>query len=230
MFTFKQFAIRQDRCAQKVSEMACIFGAWIELPESASSVLDIGSGTGLLSLMLAQRYSVQIDAIELEASCFLQGKENVMASPFHTRIHCMQGDIRSYRTDSRYDAIITNPPFFEGQLRAGSHERILARHADTLTLDDLLQAMKALLTPTGRFSVLFPYARMQEVLDRCQEAGYHALRTLSVRHSHAHAPNVWMCEFSGKPSETVHETLVVKEDGQYTPGMKALVKAYYLYE
>lgn len=228
MFTFKQFSIRQDRCAQKVSEMACIFGAWIDVPEDYRSVLDIGSGTGLLSLMLAQRTAVQVDAVELEPACFLQGRENVLASPFHERIECIHADIRTYRPGKQYDAIIANPPFFEGQLKAGNRERSLARHADTLTLNELMDAIHYLLAPSGRFSVLFPFDRMNEVMNHAVEYGYVPVRMMRVQHSPLHEPRIWMAEFSRIPGPVHRETLIVKEDGQYSRAMTKLLKSYYL--
>lgn len=208
--------------------MACIFGAWINVPGDCRSVLDIGSGTGLLSLMLAQRYPVSIDAIELEPACFEQGRENILASPFHERIQCIQADIRTFRPGKQYDAIITNPPFFEGQLKAGTRERSLARHAGSLSLKELLHAVNELLAPSGLFSVLFPYNRMNEVVNQCAEYSYTPVRMMTVQHSPFHEPQIWMAEFSRTPGPARSEKLIVKEDGQYSQAMKDLLKSYYL--
>eukprot|EP01136_Pigoraptor_vietnamica_P012822 Opistho-1_new@53158 len=112
-FQFKQFTIHQDKCAMKVSTDACIQGAWTPIANDVVHVLDIGTGTGLLSLMLAQRNSnIHIDAIELDADAARQAQENISASPWADRVDVMQGDVTAYQFAKQYDMVICNPPFF----------------------------------------------------------------------------------------------------------------------
>ena len=120
-FQFKQFIIHQDQCAMKVCTDACILGAWFaEKIPSQSAVLDIGSGTGLLMLMLAQKNKSEIDGIELDLSSFKQLKENISISKWKESLHAFPGDVRTFSFSSKYDFIIVNPPFFEGDLLSSS--------------------------------------------------------------------------------------------------------------
>ena len=115
-FQFKQFTVHQECCAMKVSTDACLFGAWLAQRGIGHRALDIGGGTGLLSLMLAQASTLYIDAIELEQDCFAQMKNNIQASPWAERICCLQGDVRHFAFTNSYDFIFSNPPFYEKQL------------------------------------------------------------------------------------------------------------------
>ncbi|MFI5152541.1 MAG: tRNA1(Val) (adenine(37)-N6)-methyltransferase, partial [Chitinophagales bacterium] len=125
-FQFKQFRIQQDRCAMKVCTDACILGAWFaEKIPSYSTVLDIGSGTGLLMLMLAQKNKSEIDGIEVDLNTYKQLKENIDQSPWKDQLRVFPGDIRSFSFSGKYDFIISNPPFYEKDLRSDSSARNL---------------------------------------------------------------------------------------------------------
>ncbi len=227
-FQFKQFLIQQDRCAQKVSEVACIQGAWTSLPPSCHRVLDIGSGTALLSLMLAQRYEVQIDAIEIDFDTYTQGKENIQNSPFKEKINALQGDINSHPFTQPYDFIISNPPFFEKQLKADGEKANTAKHSSQLTLKELIGKMDVLLTDEGQFCILFPHNRMAELEEVCAAFQFYPMSYLILQHSAAHVPKVFVAVFSKQRHPLQQETFIIKENGVYTERMRQLTEAYYL--
>src|SRR5579872_2181794 len=159
-FRFKQFTVHQDRCAMKVCTDACILGAWFadKIP-GWSGVLDIGSGTGVLMLMLAQRHKGLITGIELDLDAYHQLKENIANSPWRQQLRVFPGDVRSFRFAGKFDFIISNPPFFENDLPAASDPANLARHSKELTLAEILEAIDANLSATGSFGVLLPFHR-----------------------------------------------------------------------
>src|SRR5437868_5022622 len=139
-FQFKQFIIQQDNCAMKVCTDACLFGAYIanELQSiPVNTILDIGAGTGLLSLMLAQKTTAVIDAVEIDNAAFEQAKENIAASPWKEKINTYHADISTFKTGKRYEHIISNPPFFEDDLRSNDEKKNFAKHDSSLTLENL---------------------------------------------------------------------------------------------
>jgi tRNA1Val (adenine37-N6)-methyltransferase len=227
-FQFKQFRIAQDRCAQKVSEVACIQGAWAHIPPLAKDILDIGSGTALLSLMLAQRTSALIDAIEIEESAHAQGKENVEQSPFANRINCLQGDVRTYPFSKCYDFIICNPPFFQGQLKSNSDSANLAKHATMLSLEELLKVVDRVLKADGAFCILLPLERMSSLNELAASFQLFPKELLLIRHTAQHTPGYFVGIYSSTKAELRTEELCIRENGQHSPLMKELVKDYYL--
>ncbi len=227
-FQFKQFLIRQDKCAQKVSEVACIQGAWTTLPPSCKRVLDIGSGTGLLSLMLAQRFEVMIDAIEIDEETYHQGKENMQHSPFIHKVNPILGDLKTYRFETSYDFIITNPPFFENQLQTDNVKGNIARHSSKLTLLELIRKIDDLLIPNGQFSILFPFDRKGELEKACAAYSFYPMSYLLIKHSESHEPKVLLALFSRNLVSVQQAHFIIKESGIYTGQMKQLTEAYYL--
>src|ERR1700684_2120654 len=138
-FRFKQFIIHQDKSAMKVCTDSCIFGAWtVKHLNGAKKILDAGAGTGLLSLMLAQKSESQIDSIELDPDSAVQALENIMASPWSKRIRLLEGNVLYYPLRSEYDFIISNPPFFDSDLRSPMEKKNKAKHEETLKLDELI--------------------------------------------------------------------------------------------
>ncbi|MBD3628242.1 methyltransferase [Cyclobacterium sp.] len=161
-FQFKQFRIEQDRCAMKVSTDAVVLGALVSCSEPAA-VLDIGTGTGVLALMMAQKYpSSQIEAIELEQEAFLQASQNVMQSPFFPRVNVIHDDFKifSAKQGKRYDLIISNPPYFAGQLQSGQKAIDLARHENGLNFAEIWKGVDKLLAENGSFWLILPYREM----------------------------------------------------------------------
>ena len=138
-FQFKQFKIEQDKCAMKVCTDSCLFGAWLHVEENVKTILDIGCGTGLLSLMLAQKSAAKIDAVEIDASAYLQAKQNIESSIFSNNISIFNEDILQFSAHEKYDFIVCNPPFYENEKVSETHGEKLAKHSLKLTLENLIQ-------------------------------------------------------------------------------------------
>lgn len=154
-FHFKQFSIHQDKTAMKVCTDACVFGASIFLPENGN-ILDIGTGTGVLSLMLAQRTNAHIDAVEIEKNAFEQASDNIKNSIFKSQIDIFHIDLRNFLPEKKYNLIVTNPPFFSHNSISPKKERNLAMHTDSLSFDDILIFSKKYLEIEGNLWVLLP--------------------------------------------------------------------------
>lgn len=229
-FHFKQFSIVQDQCAQKISETACIQGAWTPISAQAKLVLDIGSGTGLLSLMIAQRYEqLNIDCLEIDEATYLQGRQNIEASKFGKRIQCLQGDIKFFKAEKRYDFIISNPPFFENQLASHNSQLNLAKHSTQLTLPELMKSIDVNLSRNGECSILFPYQRLLELIVIAKQNNLYPLRQLSINHTLQHEAKVGIVIFSrNENSKCSNEEFIIKEEGGYSKQRMELMAEYYL--
>ncbi len=229
-FRFKQFTIRQDRCAMKVTTDACLFGAWINSKGmTAERMLDIGAGTGLLSMMIAQGTNVKIDAVEIEEGCFEQLCSNINESIFASSISPLKADIRLFETEKKYDLIVSNPPFYEKQLKSEQSEINLARHSDQLTLIELFVQVKKWISENGRFYLLMPHFRKMECIELASSQGLFPTAIALAKQSILHEPFRVMFEFStfGKATET--EEIVIKKNASvYTDAFILLLKDYYL--
>lgn len=233
-FRFKQFTIHQDRCAMKVTTDACLFGAWVAhtLPQVAAQrdLLDIGTGTGLLSLMLVQKHSsIQVDALEIDKDAAQQARENSAASPWPQQVAILAQDVQLYR-EKQYDLIISNPPFYEDSLTSPDNRRNQALHDSTLTLEGLWQSVQALLKPDGSFALLLPAYRKDETLAMARTHGFYNSEIVLVQPTDQKPVFRVMLWFSRKAAKTVTETSIcIKKDNAYTPAFVQLLKDYYLY-
>lgn len=219
----------------KVCTDACIFGAYTatvlhkrQLP--ANNILDIGAGTGLLSLMVAQKTTGFIDAIEIDKAAFVQAKQNIAQSPWQKRITILNENALEFTPGKKYDCILTNPPFFEGDLKSGNQKKDTAKHDSTLTLEQLLPIINLLLSPAGSFAVLLPYGRMNYFIKIAQEAQYYLTETLLVQHTEAHPFFRCIVVFSRTQCPVHKQTLAIKnETGGYTTEFCELMQPYYLH-
>lgn len=230
-FQFKQFRIEQDRCAMKVSTDACIQGAWTPVAPEARRMLDIGAGTGLLSLMMAQRFPLlHIDAVELNPDAASQAADNIAASPWAGRISLSQADVRSLDFPERYDLIICNPPFFTDHLRSEDLARNDARHAHTLDMEELEQVMRKALDEKGRVCLLLPVTEWPDRAAHLEASGWQLQHRLDVRSKAEKQPerviSIW-----GRYSEQIairEELTIYKGHNQYTAEAGTLLKDFYL--
>lgn len=232
-FKFKQFTINQDKSAMKVCTDACVFGAWVNV-ENAERILDIGAGTGLLSLMVAQRNkSAKISAVELDKEAFVQATENVKESPFQNQIEVFNAAIQDFLPDEKFDCIITNPPFFQSDLKSPDAKINLAHHADSLSFEDLLIAVKRLLLPNGICNVLLPVDEGVVFQGLAAKSGWNMLRELTLYHQKGKKPFRKLMSFQfgeivGNRSVS-SELFIYEEDGKtYHSEFKKLLKDYYL--
>ena len=234
-FRFKQFTVHQDKSAMKVCTDSCLFGAWaaryINENDSISYLLDMGAGTGLLSLMLAQSEgNTFIDAVELDTASAQQARDNFEHSPWKEKLALHESRVQDFYPTRLYDFIISNPPFFENDLLSGSEAKNIAHHHAELNLQELVEVVKRLLSDKGIFAVLLPYHRTGEFEALMQKAGFFAHHKVKVKQTEHHAYFRSMLLFSR--IEKGHEENVIKikeSDGNYTTEFVALLKDYYLY-
>ncbi len=237
-FRFRQFTINQDRCAMKVTTDGCLFGAWTvrELQEHVkerpvTDLLDIGTGTGLLSLMIAQELVTSIMAVEIDDAAAEQAKENVTAAPWQDRIRVVQGDIRGWDPGKKFDVIVSNPPFYENELASPGRGRNMAHHAGGLLLRELIDEVKRLLAAEGVFCVLLPAKRAVEVEQRFGDAGLNVYKKAVVHASPSHSPSRVMYVLGFEPREAEEKTIFIRgEDGGYSEEFRGLLGGYYLSE
>jgi tRNA1Val (adenine37-N6)-methyltransferase len=230
-FAFKQFTVWQSDCALKVCTDACLFGAWAShqlTSNPPTTILDIGTGTGLLSLQLAQKLpSAFIDAVELDPAAAKQATQNAAATNFNIQVH--NTDIKNY-SGKKYQHIISNPPFFENDLKSEHALKNQAMHSTTLTLQNLFTCVYDLLEPLGSFSLLLPFARANEVEGLAQAHGFNLTHKAVVQQTPNHTPFRVMYIF-GKAAimEASETSIVIKENESYTPAFTSYLKDYYLF-
>lgn len=215
----------------KVSSDACIFGAWIPVPQTQDArILDIGAGTGLLSLMLAQRHdSATIDALELDAGAAGQAAENCADSIFAGRIKVHQCDARTFSSQNKYDLIVSNPPFFKSSLKGPDAARNAARHSDSLDLASLFEKVEQLLNTHGAFALLMPHDAEPEILQTAAQHGLHCARKLAIRDNEVTKIKRGCWLFQREPVASIDAgNLLVRLDGCYSPAFRELLRSYYL--
>ena len=232
-FQFKQFTIHQEHCAMKVTTDACLFGAVVanELKDTNNnSILDIGCGTGLLSLMIAQQNNATIDAIEIDEAAYQQATENFAASPWAARLITLHTDALHFTPNKKYDIIISNPPFFENDLRSENEKKNAAKHDTTLTLDNLITIADEHLTTNGIFTVLLPYHRVEGFIEAATIAGLYLTKKILAKQTPTHNYFRGILFFSRNKIEPQQKDIIIK-DGQnnYTTDFTELLKDYYLY-
>lgn len=230
-FQFKQFTIHQDKCAMKVSTDACIQGAWTPIANDVVHVLDIGAGTGLLSLMLAQRNSnIYIDAIELDADAAIQVQENISASPWADRVDVMQGDVTTHPFTRQYDMIICNPPFFNNSLLGDDAQRNSVRHTISLSYDALLAVLQNVLKPAGYAAILLPTAEHDVWTQLLIKNGWGITQLLQVHPKETGGYNrvVSLCSKHPSTATEVTQLQIYKQGGGYTDAFTQLLQPFYL--
>ena len=238
-FRFKAFTVYHDQCAMKVTTDGCLFGAWCaeELTrrteqvkgETIESLLDIGTGTGLLSLMTAQKLAVPIEAVEIDAAAAHQAIANVSQSSYKDQISVLQTDVL-HLEGKHYDVILSNPPFYEKELKSGKAAKDTAHHGHRLKWGELFAAINRLLKENGLFYLLLPYKRAAELEEYVQQENLHINKCVTVAPTAAHRPIRVMVQGSREHSVITEEHIAIKHSHQqYTPEFTALLRDYYLY-
>ncbi|WP_238116530.1 tRNA1(Val) (adenine(37)-N6)-methyltransferase [Vibrio cincinnatiensis] len=227
-FKFKQFSIDSKACGMPVSTDGVLLGAWAftHLPKR---ILDIGSGTGLLSLMCAQRFAqAHIFAIDVEPQAFSATTYNVAHSPWQERIEVQQQDILTHSYPSRFDAIICNPPYFTSGEMAQSYQRALARHTQTLTHSNLIQRLDDLLTHNGRACFILPIQEGEVFIQLAQQHGWHLQRLCKVCPSPSKPAHRLLFELGKEMNEAEQSQLTIHAQNGYSEDFIALTRDFYL--
>lgn len=232
MFTFKQFTIHQDRCAMKVGTDGVLLGAWAPLDHHPQRILDVGAGTGLIALMLAQRSDAsEIDAVEVDEDAYEQCVENFEASPWGDRLFCYHADIRELADDPEepYDLIVANPPYFSEDTLPDNPSRALARNNELLPFEDLLEAVQILLAEEGKFAVIIPFKEEEHFIGLAQKLELFSSAITRVKGNATSEIKRSLICFSKKSSSVeTHELILEKERHYYTEEFKNLVSEFYL--
>jgi tRNA1Val (adenine37-N6)-methyltransferase len=223
-FQFKQFTVRQDRCALKVGTDGMVLGAWVRV-EGARRILDIGTGTGLLALIAAQRNAVaSIDAVEIDDASAQQAAENVAACPWSDRMRVHRMDVRRMKSAEPYDLIICNPPFYAGEMDSPDARKGLAKHSGELTFAELIDAVSHLIASDGRFACILPLNREAELVKLAAGADLHVIRRCALRYLEARPPKRVLLELGRSAAMPQHEELVVEHaPGVFTEAYRALL-------
>ena len=229
-FQFKQFTVHQEKCAMKVGTDGVLLGAWADLSRS-TRLLDIGTGSGLIALMAAQRSeSARIDAIEIDMEAYQQAQYNIQLSPWKERIHLFQGDIQNFTPEYLYDTIICNPPFFISSLQTPQKNRTIARHCTTLSHEDLFHSVQRLLSPMGVFYLILPVPEAEQFIHFVQTQNWFVNRITQVHPTLQKPPKRYLLQLSRQETPCTTDTLILEiERHQYHESFKKLVKDFYLH-
>ncbi|MDE3182851.1 MAG: methyltransferase [Bacteroidota bacterium] len=218
----------------KVCTDSCLFGAWIadKIEKKVlhpENILDIGSGTGLLSLMLAQKSNAPIDAVEINENSFLQTKENFNESKWNKHLQACHADIKNWSSPIKYDLIISNPPFFENDLKSENPHKNLAKHNEGLNFAELLQAISNHLAEVGYFALLLPFHRVEIFKKMATENHFYVKEECLVKQTPAPSFFRGLLLFSTQKENSISKELIIKEkEGNYTKDFDELLKDYYL--
>lgn len=231
-FEFKKFKIKQDKCAMRVSTDAVLLGAWV-IPNGSTSILDIGTGTGVIALMLAQKSNASILAIDIDKESTEQARLNVAESIYSDKVNVVHASFQDLvkTSDQKFNLIVTNPPYFIDSLKNTSETRSTARHTDSLSFEDLINGVKKLLDEKGKFCLILPKNEAALFREMAQLKGLYLSKLLRIRtRFEKESEKRHLMQFEFKESEFSESTLVIEKDSHrnYTQEYKDLTKDYYI--
>ncbi|WP_410006905.1 tRNA1(Val) (adenine(37)-N6)-methyltransferase [Aequorivita nionensis] len=240
-FKFKQFTVEQDRCAMKIGTDSVLLGAWVSIKNNPFSILDIGAGTGIIALQLAQRSKAEmVDAIEIDEDAYEQCVDNFENSPWGDRLFCYHASLEEFveEIEEKYDIIISNPPFYSPPLPSASPpkgekiistSRELARFNDALPFDELIESASQLLSDEGIFAVIIPRKEEENFIKMASEVNLFPNRICRVRGTETSEEKRSMLEFSFEKISPKIENLTIENSRHdYTENYQNLVKDFYL--
>lgn len=232
-FRFKQFLVQQQRAAMKVGTDGVLLGAWMRLEPSCRRVLDIGTGTGLVALMAAQRtaeWGAEVVGVEIDAAAAEDAAENFNSSPWNDRLQLYNSDIKEFSSDEPFDHVVSNPPYFVASLTSPDAARSMARHSsEGLSFDELACSAARLLSEEGLFTVVLPTISAGDMVVAAARRGLFLARRMDVSSKTAGASIRVLLEFSRRSLPTLRESLTIHlPGGDYSPEYKALTQAFYL--
>lgn len=230
IFHFKEFSINHSKSAMKVGTDGVLLGAWSAIPKEPIRILDIGTGTGLIAIMMAQRTdSSLIDAIDIEEDAFIEAESNFHNSPWSERLSAIHSSVQEFQSEHKYDLIISNPPFYEFNFHSVDASRSVARQQETLNFSELIQNSYRLLKPNGLFSIIIPSYEKEAFIELAEAQKLFLNRICSVKgRKDLNAKRVMMT-FSKQKSNVKEESLIIEiERHKYTDEYIDLVKDFYL--
>lgn len=232
-FSFKQFSVDQDRCAMKIGTDGVLLGAWTPIENNPFSVLDIGTGTGIIALMLAQRsHAEQIDALEIDEDAYEQATDNFENSPWNDRLFCFHAGLDEFveEPEDEYDLIVSNPPFYSEDYKTENSQRDLARFSDAMPFEDLIEAAALLLSENGIFSVIIPFKEEKNFLTIAKEYELHPIKITRIKGTPTTEIKRSLLAFGRNESDTVLANELIIETARhiYTPEYIELTKDFYL--
>jgi len=227
-FRLKQFTVFHDQCAMKVGTDGVLLGAWVDCSQTVK-ILDIGTGSGLIALMLAQRSNALIDALDIDENACKQAKYNVENSIFKERIQIIQSDFNNFNADYKYDLIVSNPPYFTNSLPAPDKQRNIARHNHALSFEVLLKKSATLLTEKGKIALILPYDAENQIQSFAENSGLFLCRKTVVLPKLDAAPKRILLEYSStKTKPEISEIYIEKERHIYSDEFRKLTEEFYL--
>lgn len=234
-FRFREFTVCQFKSAMKVCTDACLFGAWVaeQADEGIKNILDIGSGTGVLTLMVTQKIPAEADAVEIEEGAYEQSRDNFKMAPWSGRLHIHHIPVQEYRPSTKYNLILSNPPFYKDQLESPEETRNLAMHGGSLSLEDLISKVAELITADGKFAVLLPPSRTAQFEELAAKFGLAIHNKCGVRQTPSHSVFRYMYLLKADAANAkglIDEIIIRKDDGTYSDRFYELLKDYYLFE
>jgi tRNA1Val (adenine37-N6)-methyltransferase len=232
-FQFKQFAVEQDRCAMKIGTDGVLLGAWTPITNNPFSILDIGTGTGIIALMLAQRSNAeQIDALEIDEDAYEQATDNFENSPWSDRLFCYHAGLDEFveEPEDEYDVIVSNPPFYTEDYKTENEQRDIARFADAMPFEELIEAADLLLSENGIFSVIIPYKEEESFLAIANEYELYPLKITRVKGTPTTEIKRSLLAFTRKETTVfqIDELIIETARHVYTPEYIALTKDFYV--
>lgn len=228
-FQFQQFRIHQDRCAMKISTDAVLLGS-LAKAENPEKILDIGTGTGVIALMLAQRFmNAKIQAVELDEDAASQALENFQESPFSNRMSLFQGRIQDFPFGDKFDLIVSNPPFFPDHLKSQDAKRNKALHTDELSFEELIKKTVQLLSSTGKFWAILPPRQMQDLESLAEKSGLFIFQKTKIKDSESKPVYREVGGFSFQDQGKNEDILILKDENlAYTPSYSSLLSGFLL--
>ena len=232
-FQFKQFAVNQDQCAMKIGTDGVLLGAWVPIDTRPNSILDIGTGTGIIALMLAQRCDAQqIDALEIDENAYEQAVDNFESSPWSDRLFCFHAGLDEFveEPEDEYDLIVSNPPFYVEDYRSDNPQRDLARFQEAMPFEDLVEAAALLLSENGVFAVIIPFKEEEKFLELAKEYELFPIKITRVKGTHETQIVRSLLAFRRYELAvlTADELVIEINRHEYTDDYIALTKDFYL--